>query len=455
MKLWTLTTFYAASLLIFSGCGGVKPTPQKEAIIDKTLPVVTLTQNGIFADINAIAFEWESIKEERVKGFYIYKAMKDSNLTKSDYYDTVNSRFSTHYVDRNIEPDTKYSYYFKTFSDKAESQKTAPIYVNSLPVMESVSWIHSIQNMPRSAKILWRPHTNQKVKAYIIERRTLKEDAWSEIATLEGRLNAEYIDVDLQDNTVYMYRVKVLTFDNITSTPSQMVKVVTKELPAEVTNIVATKDVPRKIELTWDKSTAKDFSLYYVYRSEKVDGSYTLVAKLHNNIFVDKIEEDAKEYFYRVSVVDVDELESKYKEKTIQGKTLSKPKTPAILEAKIIQNRVELVWSKADQRAVSYVLLKVSRKGWFEKVSQEIRGIKTEQYRDTNIEPNTTYYYQVFAVDVNSIRSQPTLQVELKSAEVLDIPAPQTRSVEKEEEVVLPKAETLNKDIVIPTKDFN
>ena len=34
---------------------------------------------------------------------------------------------------------------------------------------------------------------SEKVKAYIIQRRTLQESKWSDIATVNGRLNAEYI----------------------------------------------------------------------------------------------------------------------------------------------------------------------------------------------------------------------------------------------------------------------
>ena len=183
MKLWILSTFYTVSILILSGCVG-NPTPKKEAAIDSTLPVVKLTKYGVVVDSNAIAFEWESIKDPRVKGIFVYKTSLKEKQTSTGYYDTIGNRFTTHYVDSNVLPDTKYAYYFKTFSDDAESIKSSVKIVNSLPVLESVSWIHSIQNMPRSAKIIWRPHTNQKVKSYIIERKTLQDDKWEVIDTV-------------------------------------------------------------------------------------------------------------------------------------------------------------------------------------------------------------------------------------------------------------------------------
>lgn len=452
MKLWILTTFCTVSLLILSGCGA-KPTPKAEAVVDATLPIVKLTENGIFIDTNAVAFEWQSIKDERVNGIYIYKTKTDSNVSSSDYYDTVNNRFSTHYLDTNIEPDTKYYYYFKTFSDKAESRRSEITSINSLPVLESVSWMHSIQDMPRSAKIIWRPHSNQKVKSYIIQRRTLEEDVWTDIATIDGRLNAEYIDLDLKDKYVYKYRIKVLTFDNILSTPSKIVKAVTKELPKEVTNIVASRDLPRKIKISWDRSESKDFAQYNLYRAENVDGPYKLLAKLHNNVFIDEINEDAAQYFYRVSVVDIDDLESKHNEHSIQGITLTKPKAPAVLEAKLVDNRVQLIWSQVDPRTKSYVVAKSFKTSWYKEVKEEIDGITEKRFIDTNIEPNTTYYYQIFAVDKNSIRSEASIKVEFKSPEVLEGSA-QKNVPTREKQIATPPVE-VQSERFIPVQDFN
>ena len=453
MKLWILTTFYAVSLLFFSGCG-TKPSPKAEAVIDTTLPVVRLTQNGYFADMNSIAFEWESITDERVKGVYVYKVKLDANTSDGAYYDTVENRFSTHYVDLKIEPDTKYNYYFTTFSDSAESRKSEVTIVNSLPVLESVSWIHATGDMPRSAKILWRPHTNQKVKSYVVQRRTLEEDVWVDVAKIDGRLNAEYIDSGLKDKFVYKYRICVLTYDNILSMPSEIVKVVTKELPKEVTNIVTTRDLPRKIKISWDKSTNKDFARYNLYRSEKADGSYELLAKLISNVFVDEINEDAKQYFYRVSIVDLDDLESNSDEQSVQGLTLAKPKAPAVLEAKLVQNTIQLFWSQVDSRTTSYALDKSFKTGWFKEVSEEIDGIREKKFVDSNIEPNTLYSYKIYAIDANAIRSEPSITIELKTPEILEGVVTKNVSKQKEQIRNAPASEVQSEKI-IPVQDFN
>lgn len=456
MKLWTLTTLCTVSLLIFSGCTATTPTPKKEAVVDSTLPIVELTQNGIFVDTNAVAFEWKSIKDPRVKGLYIYKQVADKQSVEQEHYDTVEGRFTTHYLDKKIKPDTQYLYYFKTFSQEAESPQSKITTINSLPVLKSVSWIHSIADMPRSAKIIWRPHTNQKVKSYIVERKTLEDNKWVKLSVIEGRLNAEFIDLDLKDNYVYKYRIRVLTYDNIVSTPSEIVRVVTKALPDSIINIVASIDLPKAIQLDWAKAEYKDFSRYYVYKSEDLDGSYELIAKLHNNTFKDEVGEDGKHHFYRVSSVDKDGLESEHEKLTIQGATLAKPNAPAITEATLINGRVELVWNRVDPRIKSYTIIKKYKKGWFDTVVEEIEAIPTTKFTDSNIVPNAIYFYQVYGVDEHSIKSDPSIEIKIKSKEVpLDELPP---SVQKSEELIATPVESSEVDTqetIIPTQDFN
>ena len=454
MKLWTLATLCTASLLILSGCGA-SPKPKDEPVIDTTLPIVKLTENGTLVDMNAIAFEWQNIKDPRVKGVYIYKQQLDLNNTVDDFYESVDSRFVTHYVDTKVIPDTRYSYYFKTFSDEAESSSSDEVVVNSLPVLESVSWIHSIAGMPRSAKLIWRPHTNQKVKAYIIERKTLEEELWKKVNTVDGRLSAEYIDKDLKDNYTYKYRVRVLTYDKIVSTPSEIVKIVTKALPLEIKNIQATNNLPKEIKITWNKSNEKDFDRYYVYRSKKVESGYELIAKLYNNLFVDKIDKDGQQYFYRVSSVDKDGLESNHDELSIQGVTLKKPTPPALVEAKLINNKIKLVWKKTDKRVKKYIVSKRYKKGWFEEINEDFENIIENKFIDSDIKPNTKYYYKIYGIDVNSIKSEASIEVEVKSKK-MDILPDDTQNM-REQTVTTPQtdADTSAKGIVVPTQDFN
>ncbi|EDZ61220.1 protein containing fibronectin type III domain [Sulfurimonas gotlandica GD1] len=400
--------------------------------------------------MNAVAFEWRAIEDERVNGIYIYKQNMTQEASELSHYKTIDNRFTTHYLDNEIKPDTAYTYSFKTFSKEAESQMSEAKVINSLPVLQSVVWIQSIQNMPRTAKIIWRPHTNQKVKSYIIERRTLEEEKWSKIATVDGRLNAEFIDVDLKDEYVYKYRVLVLTYDGITSTPSEIVQVVTKALPISIKHIVATTNLPRKIEINWEKSTTEDFSFYHLYKSETSDGTYELIAKLYNPTFTDVIEEDGKEYFYRVSAVEKNGLESIHDKISIQGITLIKPEIPSLVEAKVVDNKIEIKWNNKDTRVKKYTVIKKAKTGWFDAKDEEFVDITGKKFLDPEIGPNITYYYQVFAIDEFGIKSEPSIEVEIKTPNTV------ANNVKKEEPKELSKkTQSKEVEVIVPTQDFN
>ena len=457
MKLLSLSTLCAVSLLILSGCQGVNPLPKKKVVIDSTLPVVTLTKNGIIRDMKTVAFEWSAIKDPRVKEIYVYKRVSGAKSTnKLDYYDTVENRFKTHYLDANNEPGTKYSYAFRIISDNAQGTLSKTYDVSTLPVLDSVAWIHSIAGLPRSAKIIWRPHENQRVESYIIERKTFEDEKFEKIATLHGRLNAEFIDEDLADNAVYLYRIRVKTYDGIISKPSQIVKSVTKALPKSVVYISATKNLPKKIKIEWSASKQKDFYQYYLYRGEDIDSSFELIAKLYNNHFTDNIGKDGKVYFYRVSVVDKDGLESEHEKNTIMGMTLPKPDAPVITGIKLIDKGVELSWKKTDSRIKSFKIIRKHRTSWLKESTKEYKNIFQTKFIDNNINPDSTYTYIVYGIDENGIVSKPSTEVNIKTGESDKIVDGEKSEPIKEVEVQSQESDTKSsKETITPAQDLD
>ena len=419
MKRLSLSILLIGSiLLLFSGCNGGLPTPSiGELKVDKKLPKIELTQNGLVVEMNEIAFEWKPINDPNVEGIKIYRSVADSNATT--LIATIENGYSTHYVDLDVKPDTKYRYTFRTYRGDVVSPKSKFITVFSKPPLPSVAWIYARNGLPRMAKLLWRPHSSQAVKYYIVERKTLDDDEWKEIARLEGRLQAEYIDTGLKDKYTYRYRVRVETFDGIVSTPSEIVKVVTKPLPPVVTGLQATTDLPKKIFLTWNKSNYKDFERYYLYRSDRKGGEYELIAKLYNNRFTDEVGEDGVKYFYKISQKDIDGLESKKDDYVVMGSTLPKPTPPTLEEAKFDGSAIHLKWFKVDPRSVSYIVERHAKTGWFD---EKVTKYKTsnKEFVDRDLTPGTTYVYIVYAVDANGIVSKPSeeAKVEVKELKV-------------------------------------
>ena len=458
MKLWNLVLLSTVSILTFSSCSNHKPTPKQEAKIDKTLPIIQLTKAGIFVDMNAVAFEWNIVEDPRVRGIYIYKNMKNKETNASElvYYKTIDNRFATHFVDSDVKPSQKYSYAFKTYSEDAEGRFSSLKSAYTLKTLESVAWIYSQNGLPRTAKIIWRPHSNLGVKSYIVERKTIEDEEWQQLAEIEGRLNAEYIDTELKDNYIYKYRVKVKTYDDIVSSSSKIVKTVTKALPIGINTIHTTQSLPKKIDITWEKSKEEDFYRYHLYRSESIDGNYELIAALFNAKFTDKLKEDGKTYFYRVSVVDKDGLESVNDVLSVQGTSLVRPNAPAIINASLEAHTITLSWNRVDPRTMSYKVVRNFKAGWFDEEVTEFKGIQKRKFVDQNVQANSTYTYTIYAVDKYGISSLSSETVTLKtpeSEEVISKSKKETIS-KAPTEVIDEEIDSVEAQVIAPNSDL-
>lgn len=410
MKQYILPTL-AATLILFSACAK-QPLAPAEPIIDPTLP--TMTINGHIESMTTIAFEWKPLTDARVKGYYVYRNDPGSNDEKLNRIDTVNGRYVSHFTDMNLQPNTTYVYRFSSFNEKMqESDASKTFRVTTNPVLASVSFFDSIGNLPRMAKLIWRPHDNPSVKEYILERQILEKAEWEQIATVDNRLQAEYIDTGLDDNRVYKYRLRAVTYEGIESTPSDIAKVITKPLPKVVQNLIATTDIPKKISLHWAANPEKDLDFYNIYRSTSGDGGYDYYVKLNETSFVDEINEDGKNYYYKITAVDTDGLESPAQDNPVHGSTLAKPRTPSFIDAIVKNNTAVLRWKNNDQRTKSYTIIKTTHEGWLNSRTQEITGITETNYTDKDLLPDTRYQFQVMSVDANDITSLPTEAVDV------------------------------------------
>lgn len=399
------------ALILFSGCTS-QPTPQKTVTIDSTLP--TPSMNGFIADITSAAFEWKPLEDPRVIGLYVYRNTPGAEDQKLQRIATIDSRFSTHYVDNDLKPASQYQYRFSTFTKAdTESVGSETLIVATQPMIAPISFFQSVGNMPRSAKLLWRPHPNGKINGYIIERQDATDKKWNTIATVTGRLNAEFIDRDLKDGQVYFYRIKAVAFDKLVTDPSEVAKVVTKPLPPEIKNITSTNNLPRAITLSWEPSSLSDFNHYNIYRASTPNGTFQYHVKLESTSFTDKITEDGKFYFYKITAVDKDGLESPLSPVATQGSTLQKPMTPIAYEGKILNKAVELQWTNNDPRTVSYTVVKTTKTSWISRETIDINNITGTTFRDTDIKPDISYTYEIMSVDKDSIRSLPTQAIEL------------------------------------------
>lgn len=409
-NLMKLTSATALALLI-SGCSTNNLSTPDKPKIDDTLEVIDSTSIRSIPDMNGIAFEWRKVDDPRVIGYHLYRANMSEDGTKLKLVETIDNRYTTHYLDDDLEPNTKYIYKLSSATKKeVESRTTDDYIVSTLPRFESVSFIQAISNLPRQIKIVWRPHSNERVESYEIQRTTPATSEWKTLETIDGRLNAEYIDLDLEDNVIYKYRLISKTFDGIESIPSQSVKAQTKALPEGIISLNASKNLARKINLEWQPSASSDVYKYNIYRSSNPQTAFSQIKAVDVKTlnYSDFINENGKIYFYKISSVDKDGLESDLNVNSTMGSTLPKLNKPIITLAQIQGEKAILNWQANDKRTVSYIVHKTVKEDFFNSKTLKFEGIQALRFEDKDIVRGVEYNYSIQAVDENGIVSDLT-----------------------------------------------
>ncbi len=398
-------------MILATGCAqkGIVPGETK---VRSDLPVVESVKS--ISDISSVGLEWKMVPSTRVDGYIIYRMDPAHTGKKLTVVDTVDDRYVTHYVDKNLRPNTLYMYQISTYTnDGFESFRSSAVRVKTAPMIESVSFVRAIANLPERIKLIWRPHSDLRVKGYVIERSTVREPGkWSKIAYVENRLSAEYMDKDIKQDEVYVYRVRVKLCSGLVSGPSIAVKAITKPLPKTPANLTASKDLPKKIHLEWQPSPTKDVIYYKVYRSPFAKAFYTYRAKTGQPVYDDKVEEDGKVYYYKVSAVDKDGLESHISEPPVMGSTLAKPASPTITAAKTAFNQGIIFWEPGDDRADRYDVVRSHWEG-LTKQERTFSNIYGNKFVDKFMKPGVKYRYRVVEIDRFGLRSEPSEPVDL------------------------------------------
>lgn len=400
MRYSKLTIFLIGLTLFLSGCQ-MGPSSTAKLPINETLPTVSNIKT--LSDMDAIAFEWTPINDGIISGYYIYRVNTNNSSAPEQRVAMVDDRYVSHYVDTKLEPRTTYTYSMSTYSaaTKQESLRSASVTASTTANIEPVPFLTTVNNLPNRTKLIWRPHPSERVSSYIIERSDLARDNWRQIATIDGRLNAEYIDTGLSDSKGYRYRVKVKTYDGLISEPTETVNVQTKDLPLMIENLSATNNLPKRIVLSWNASTESDFSYYKVYRSSSQNMFFSYYAKTDQNIFEDLINDNGIARYYYVTAVDKDELESPRQKVSTMGSTLASPKEPIVSMVKYDTSSVQLGWSDVSQRAVKYQVVKVSANE-----TKTFTNINQNNFIDTEITPKSEYTYTIFAIDEYGLMSK-------------------------------------------------
>ncbi|EAI8514828.1 ferrous iron transporter A [Campylobacter upsaliensis] len=402
MRRFHLSICLASLTLLFSACSVAELTTPKQTQLNESLPKVQSLKS--ISDLSNVAFEWEPLYSENIQGFYLYRSSEKEPQMK--LVATIKDKFQTHYVDTKLESGTKYQYMMKTFNEQGHfSEEGQVIEIATQPRPEPLAFVQAITNLPERIKLIWRPHTDLRVNAYIIEKKKVEDKKFAKIGEVKNRLSAEFID-EVKANENFLYRVSALTFDGIQSEPSEVLNSTSKALPPEITHLSASNDLNGKIILSWDTPVYEDFSYFKIYATSSSFLPFTLLAKTDKNSYEDIVQGAGESKQYKITMVDKDGLESPMPKKGVEGKTLGLPASPSIILAQITSEGIVLEWADNDNRAVEY---EVKRYGGEQ--NAVFKGIKEKRLRDIKALAGVEYSYEVIAIDELGQRSAPSSKV--------------------------------------------
>ncbi|MDO6828401.1 fibronectin type III domain-containing protein [Poseidonibacter sp. 1_MG-2023] len=412
------TTSLTALLLLLSGCNNLNNNlnaPVKPKI-DETIEVIDNSSLKSISDMTSIAFEWKKVDDVRVTGYNFYRANMHKDGRRLKLIESVNNKYTTHFVDKELEPDTKYVYQISSkTADDTESNTTDAYITQTLPRIVPVSFVQALSDLPNRIKIIWRPHPDLRVAYYKIEKFNTTLNEWNTEKKIKGRLESEYIDDGLDNNETFKYRVTAYTFEDVSTKPSEAVTAKTKALPNGVQNLSATNNEPKKIILSWEPSVTNDIIKYEIHRSAIKTFGFKRIKEVNNSTFafVDQIDEDGKEYYYKVVAVDKDNLKSSSKTDPIKGISLNQPAKPTITLAQIQNSQAILNWTSPDNRAISYNIYKKTMISFFESKTEKFTNIRDLRFVDNNIISGVEYKYSIQANDTYGLMSEKTDEASL------------------------------------------
>ncbi|MBN2143386.1 MAG: 6-bladed beta-propeller [Candidatus Aureabacteria bacterium] len=314
------------------------------------------------------------------------------------------------YMDSKLKNNTTYYYKLKTI-DKVglESDFSVHCFATTKDIPPTPVSLTAEGNLPRKIKLTWSPNTDRENLTFSVYR---SESASGSFVLLGKTQKPQYLDSNLPDAHQYFYFVSSKDKDSLISNPSEIVAATTKALPSAPKGVKAISKQPRKVTVVWDQNPEPDSDHYLIYFSEKFNKSFSKIGSTKQPIFVDdnngKGRKNNTMYFYKITAVDMDGLESPYSE-TVQAVTKSQPSVPTNVVTEYQNQSLIVSWTPVTGTDIyGYEIYKNGKK-----ISVE----KNNLYVDKNIEKNKSYTYQITAMDTDQLVSEKSQKITFKIPE--------------------------------------
>lgn len=321
-------------------------------------------------------------------GYDIYRC--DSSYGS---YIRVGTTTNTYYTSKSLQPG--YRYYFKIVAYKTVGKEN--IYSN----MSGYDYDTTRFGYPYDVEVTNSSLTTNKVTWKIPSGAKGVELSISVGNSYDYKVIGEYTTTsythkNLEPSTTYYYKLRAYKTVSGEKVYSDYYTTSYRALIPQVTGLKATSTSKSSIKLTWTK--VKDATIYYIYSSSSINGSYYYEGSTESNSYeLTDLALDRRMYFKVEARRNVNGYTNYGIYSEPVGKIVVTP-TPSISSiSNPNSTSLKITWKKVAE-ATSYTLYRsTSKTGTYTAVKS---GLTTTTYTDTKLKNGTTYYYKVKAVSV-------------------------------------------------------
>ncbi len=352
--------------------------------------------------VRSVGLSWDTYPEKETEGFNIYRKGKgDAGFKKVG---NVGKSNVTAFTDsgKELGDEAVYEYCVTVLlKGVGESGMSEPVRATTFGPPVPPEGLEASVGRLKEIVVKWKPLAKEDVAGYEVFR---SEDGekFASVKKIAGREKAELPDKGkLEDGKTYYYRVASYNGADVKSAMSAVAQGSTKPVPARPSGLTGTKGEVKQTHLGWLPNAESDIREYVVWRSDKADKGYSSVGKAKGASSNDVKLGDGATYYYRVTAVDKDGLESVPSE-SISITTKPLPLAPSGVRATATAGSVSVTWGKSPTEDV--VKYNVYVKGTFsDSVAGTTDGASFEVTKD--IKPDKSYAIYVKAVDKDGLES--------------------------------------------------
>ncbi len=272
----------------------------------------------------------------------------------------------------------------------AESEPSRPVETMTAPPPDPPIDVKATAPSSRCVSLTWKAPRSEGIARYRIERAEKKAKLqWAAQGETTGTSFTEggRPGCDLEDSSIYLYRVTAINRVGATGSPSEPVEIETLPPPASVADFIAESKQVRCVPLSWKASPEIDVTGYDIERAEGDKGDFVELTKIRGREttgFLDGRRDpgnlpDGQTFHYRIRAFNKLGSCSEWS-KPFAATTREPPPAPRKVEVEDgLPRAVNILWETSpDEKVVSY---KVQRN---EGAGGEWRNVTTVPGRENN-----------------------------------------------------------------------